>query len=438
MKRVGIIVFTALSFAFIIVIANVVQQNNVNNSYSMRNIYMNRITTMLEREASNNYNMSESEISDKLERLVLEQKDGYNKLMIPSDTYYLSIESFSSQTDNISDVSLRPLNINGENNGFIVFKFDDVLSEKIVIIMNVFMIGCSVICLIVLLYVYVRIIRPFNTLSDYPMKLSRGIYIEKLPETKNKYFGNFIWGVNILCDKIYADKKRINRLMKEKQTLITTIAHGIKTPVSNIQLYAEAIQAGLYQSNGVPDEADSEIARKIGRNADEISTLVREMISTASDGLVEFEPNIGEFYIGQLLDTINEEYSNRLKLLRIPFEIKLLDNGILKSDRVGLLRILSQLMENAIKYGDGRGIAIKAEKQDDGCYFSVKSKGGLISDSELPYIFNSFWRGSNSKDIEGSGIGLYEAKKIANRLSGDVCAKCIKETDEMEFVVFIP
>ena len=57
---------------------------------------------------------------------------------------------------------------------------------------------------------------------------------------------------------------------------------------------------------------------------------------------------------------------------------------------------------------------------------------------EIPYLFNSFWRGSNSENVEGNGIGLFEAKTIALRLGGDILAKRIEETGEMEFVMFLP
>ena len=81
-------------------------------------------------------------------------------------------------------------------------------------------------------------------------------------------------------------------------------------------------------------------------------------------------------------------------------------------------------------------IWVMIEKKEEGHYFTVKNNGVTISRNEIPYLFNSFWRGSNAGTVEGSGIGLYEAKQIAMRLSGDVLAR---ETDDgMEFVVYIP
>lgn len=73
------------------------------------------------------------------------------------------------------------------------------------------------------------------------------------------------------------------------------------------------------------------------------------------------------------------------------------------------------------------------------CVSEVSKKGqGYVLVEEIPYLFNSFWRGSNSENVEGNGIGLFEAKTIALRLGGDILAKRIEETGEMEFVMFLP
>lgn len=226
--------------------------------------------------------------------------------------------------------------------------------------------------------------------------------------------------------------------MRERQALLTTIAHGIKTPVVNIKLYASAIDTGLYQQNGRANEADAEIARMIDKNADESASLVKEMVDNTTIGMIDYEPEISSFYVKELVDFIQTEFENRFQVHRISYRLDCSTETIINSDKIGLIRILSQILENAIKYGDGTGILIGIEKQEEGFYFTIRNKGKLVSEKEIPYIFNSFWRGSNAENIEGRGIGLFEAKIIASRLGGNIIAKRISETQEMEFVVFIP
>ena len=279
---------------------------------------------------------------------------------------------------------------------------------------------------------------PFNSLSEYPERIAKNENADALPESKNRYFGKYIWGMNMLRDRLSGDSKKLRQLEKEQLTLVSTIAHGIKTPVSNIKLYSEAIKSGLYREDGIPDEKDSEVAEKITKNADDITDLVKELLDSASKGVVVFEPSVETFYLTEIGDFIRREYDNRLNVLRIPYKVDMKSSVMITSDRNGIFRILTQLLENAIKYGDGRGITVTVDKTEDGYIFSVRDIGSRIPDSEMPYVFNSFWRGSNASEVEGNGLGLYEASFIARKLGGDIEVRYLEASEETEFEVFLP
>ena len=365
----------------------------------------------------------------------------YGQLSLPERVYYISAE--------YSDTGVTLLNRDkefekvwmlgrdGKTVGFVIFEFVESGYGSLRILMNIVIAVCFAITLGICIYINSYVLKPFNKFASYPEKLSKNQLTEKLPETKNRLFGRFTWGINMLNDKLASDRKRINELSRDHLTMLTTIAHGIKTPVANIKLYADAIETGLYQPDGVVNESDAEVASKISKNADDITEIVKELIDKASGGVVDFEPEIKNFYLSELTDFLTEEYGKRLEVLRIPHEFTVDSNSMIKSDKTGLCRILSQLMENAIKYGNGEGIFVRIRKDEEGYYLSVRNKGKVIDKKELPFIFNSFWRGSNSEGIEGSGIGLFESFEIARRLDGEIYARADAENGEMEFEVFI-
>lgn len=433
---------TFLLFALLLVIANILQKNREEQSNQGRNVVMNRIAGLVETEM----NASGANPEEIVQLCFYDKKDewqqAYNECMLPLDIVYLPADTEQSGVNNVTDLtssqSVWVLYEEERLAGFLVFSFGDESYGQKAVIMNGCIIASFVLTIGIIVYIHFKILKPFQTLSQYPERLSKGSFTDKLPETKNRYFGKFVWSVNMLGDKMTYDKKHINRLIEERQTLLATIAHGIKTPVSNIKLYANAVETGLYQPDGMPNEKDAEIAVKINKNADDITILVQEMIQTSMEGLVDFEPNPQSFYSKEIEEYIEEEYTNRLKVLKIPCEVECVNNTLVDSDKIGILRILSQFLENAIKYGDGTGISVVIEKQEEGHYFTVRNKGGIVSESELPYLFNSFWRGSNAEMKEGSGIGLYEAKQIALRLSGDVFGRYMKDAEGMEFVLYIP
>ena len=322
--------------------------------------------------------------------------------------------------------------------GFLVFSFDDDHMTAMILICEAVILTVFIITAMFFVYIDSKIIMPFNRLSEYPERIAKNENAEMLPESKNRYFGRYIWGMNMLRDRLSGDSKKLRKMEKEQLTLVSTIAHGIKTPVANIKLYSEAIRSGLYRDNGVPDKKDSEVADKITKNADDITSLLKELLDSASKGVVVFEPSKETFYLTEIEDFIRREYGNRLSVLRIPYEIDMRSKVMITSDRAGILRILTQFMENAVKYGDGRGIRVIVDKNGDGYLFAVRDKGPRIPESEVPYIFNSFWRGSNAAGVEGNGLGLYEASYIAGKLGGDIVARYLEETEETELELFLP
>lgn len=441
MKRFGIIYFIMIIFVVAVFAGvNISLSTDSTKTEKARNVIVNRLTYSIQTDyyiGSDIDSIIDENYHNKLDVL----KKEYRAYEIPSDICFIGVNNDESSQllFEVGDKRITSIKEeSGEIAGFLVFAFDTYISNNIVIYVNVGMAVCSLVLFAFVLYIQMQVLEPFNQISSYPEQLSKGEITDKIPESKNKYFGRFIWGINMLSDKLSGDKKRINKLMQERQVMLTTIAHGIKTPVANIKLYASAIEMGLYQEDGIPDKKDAEIAAKIDKNADDITLLVKEMIETTATGMVDFIASPAKFYINEIVEFINQEYSNRLAMLHIPCKIDCSTEAMIDTDKSGLIRILSQIMDNAIKYGDGSGISIIIEKQDEGFFLSIKNKGKLISEQEIPYIFNSFWRGSNSELAEGSGIGMFEAKQIARKLGGDIYVKRYEETSEMEFVLYIP
>ena len=404
------------------------------NAEGRRNTLMNRV--------ANELSSKDSDDIDAGLTVLLSSNDWekeYGKNNVPSDIRFIKADNGGSSYSHMGDGdSVWSISQDGVIKGFLVFSFRDDHVAETIIISEVIIAACFIITMLFFIYIDRKVIMPFNTLSEYPERIARNENADALPESRNRYFGKYIWGMNMLRDRLSGDTRKLRQLEKEQLTLVSTIAHGIKTPVANIKLYSEAIKSGLYREDGIPDKKDAEVADKITKNADDITDLVKELLDSASKGVVVFEPSIGTFYLTEIEEFIKREYDNRMSVLRIPYKIDMKSRVLITSDKSGITRILTQLLENAIKYGDGRGITITVDKNEDGYIFSVRDVGSRIPDSEMPYVFNSFWRGSNASEVEGNGLGLYEASFIAGKLGGDITTRYLEETEETEFEVFLP
>lgn len=323
----------------------------------------------------------------------------------------------------------------GAVTGFVEYVYKSSSYMKLIMLAEASSVVFLIPLIILLIYFDKKILKPFREFSEYPEKLSKGLVTDGIPETRNRFFGRYVWGMNMLGSKLDSDRKEIDRLLYDRKKFISVLAHGIKTPVANIKLYSEAIQSGLYRG-GEPDPKDSEVAEKISKNADDIADLVRGILEDPGAVRESFVPKITSFYLMDVKKRIEEAFGNRLKLSDIPFSVNITGNPMVQSDIDAIVRCITQFMENAIKYGDGTGIRLNLYRQDDITYFSIINKGATLGEDEIPFVFNCYYRGTNSSDKEGSGIGLYEARAVARGLGGDIMMKT--ENNETEVVMYVP
>lgn len=417
-----------LLFAVMLIGFNVWHTKTQAEKSSEVNITVNRINSELSSIIENTGDEPEKIISDNSERW----KEIFGKDAPEHITFVRTNEDsapfVATGGSNTAVCSVR--DSSGDLIGFAVYEGRDNNSTKYRIVFSLTILFCWLLSCLMTAYIHFRILAPFRKLSDYPAHIAKIPTAEKLPESRNKYFGKFIWGMNMLSDVLKTERRQNEKLEYQRQTLIASIAHGVKTPVTNISLYADAIETGLYS-----DHVD--IAQKIRNNTHKIEALTAELIGTASESVNAYVPEINRFYLRELRELTLNEYAERMRISMIPFEVSCKGDPMIESDKYGLFRIISQLIENAVKYGSGEGISVSMYRDNDGTSISVRNKGPLLPESELPFVFGSFWRGSNARNTEGSGIGLFISQKIASALGGSVYVRRLPETEEMEFTIFL-
>lgn len=305
--------------------------------------------------------------------------------------------------------------------------------KKIIGIVNLIFGVMAVMVIGVLFFVRHKILKPFEAIRDVPYELSRGNLTVPMKESKSRFFGKFIWGVDLLREHLEEQKQRELALQKENRTLVLSISHDIKTPLSAIKLYAKALSKGLYVKDG--EEKQKEIAERISEKADEIEGFVSQIIKASSEDFLNLEVESGEFYLSDLIRQIVGYYSEKLSFLKIEFSVGEYADCILKGDLDRSIEVLQNLVENAVKYGDGHGIEVVFSEEEDCQLITVRSGGCTLSESELPHIFDSFWRGSNVGSNSGSGLGLYICRQLMRKMDGEVFAE-VRDREMWVTVVF--
>lgn len=269
-----------------------------------------------------------------------------------------------------------------------------------------------------LYYIHRHIIAPFDRLSDVPKELAKGNLAVPISEEKSRFFGEFTWGVNLLRESIENSRKKEITMQKDKKLLLLSLSHDIKTPLSAIKLNARALARGLYK-----DEAKRRAAAEsINTRADEIERFVSEITKAASEEFMSFEVTQGEAFLSVIITRIDARYAPQLAMSGTELVIQKFEDCILSCDSDRLAECLQNLIENAIKYGDGRRIEISFDKMDGCELITVSNTGCTLEAKELPQIFESFHRGNNADRVQGNGLGLFICRRLMGLMNGEVYA----------------
>ena len=309
--------------------------------------------------------------------------------------------------------------INGE-----LYRFDyntNGYSEKTHLsgIVNAALGVMAILVITVMSYIKFAILTPFERLSDIPYELSKGNLTAPIKETKNRFFGKFLWGIDILRENIEQQKQRELEMQKEKKTLLLSLSHDMKTPLSAIKLYSAALSKNLY----LDAEKQHKIAENINDKADEIEGYVSQIITASREDFLSFEVNMGEFYLSELIEKITGYYREKLALIKTELIIGEYKNCLLSGDLSRSVEVLQNVMENSLKYGDGRRVELIFPEDDECVQIAIMNGGCTLGKDDLPHIFENFWRGANAENIRGSGLGLYICRQLMHRMNGEIFAK---------------
>ena len=286
-------------------------------------------------------------------------------------------------------------------------------------IVNVVLGVIAILFISVMLYIKYAILAPFERLSSLPYELSKGNLTMPIEEMKARFFGKFLWGIDVLRENIEQQKQRELEMQKEKKMLLLSLSHDIKTPLSAIKLYSAALSKNLYSDT----EKQHKIAESINEKADEIERYVSQIVTASREDFLSLEVNIGEFYLSELVEKITGYYREKLALIKIDFTVGRYKNCLLSGDLSRSVEVLQNIMENALKYGDGRRVELIFPEDDECVQIALRNSGCTLSRDDLPHIFESFWRGANAEIIRGSGLGLYICRQLMHKMNGEIFAE---------------
>ena len=215
----------------------------------------------------------------------------------------------------------------------------------------------------------------------------------------------------------------------QKDTFVSMIAHELRTPLSPIMMHCEILKnpdiigkLNPYQSEAVDD---------IYRNSDRLEKLVKNLLDVEKLDMNKMKFELEEFRVDGLMIDICMDFLTVMSLKRIKLINSVKGRMTIKSDKMKITQIFSNLIQNAADFvpqGTGR-IEISAQRKGDDIVFCVQDNGLGIPEEKQKNLFKKFYQIDTSirRKHEGTGLGLAVCKGIVDGIGGRIWVNSKKD-----------
>jgi signal transduction histidine kinase len=169
-----------------------------------------------------------------------------------------------------------------------------------------------------------------------------------------------------------------------------------------------------------------------------MNKLIEEMLDSTKISLSKFEFKLESVEVGGLVHDVLERFHEQFSSRNIPLELQEYSRKLfVRGDDYRLEQVISNLLGNAIKYGNGQPVMISVSENEDFATIKVQDNGIGISPINLPQIFQRYERAISSSNISGLGLGLYISTKIIESHNGRIEVESLLGKGS-SFTVYLP
>ena len=299
--------------------------------------------------------------------------------------------------------------------GVLVYNSIKEKSDLIVatIILGVILVSAAICTAIDYLRRKIMIERPMNEILDATDMMTRGNFkIDLVPKHSYEYFDEY----DILKENL---NKMANELSKSevlKNDFIANVSHEIKTPLAVIQNYAKALK-----NPSLDNEVKNKYLDNLTEACQKLNGLITNILKLNKLENQKLLPEIKEFNLSDLLANQVLQFESLIEKKEIDLVCEIEEDVFIKSEESYLEIIFNNLMSNAIKFCNPKGmiyVGLKKEKQN--YHITFKDTGCGIDKETGKHIFDKFYQGDTSRSKEGNGLGLALVKRVIDIIGGSI------------------
>lgn len=286
-----------------------------------------------------------------------------------------------------------------------------------------------VLMVIAIYFMTYRLTKPLKSMSEAAKAMAKGDFSKRVPVTSDDEIGELAASFNMMTNSL-------SRLESMRRSFVGNVSHELKTPMTTISGFIDGILDGT-----IKPESREYYLKIVSDEVKRLSRLVNGMLSVNKLESGESVLNVSDFDFYELLCTIMISREQHIEEKRLTIEgLDTMKSVNIKADKDLIYQVVYNLVDNAIKFTNEAGkISFLLSQNADSIMFTITNTGRGIAESDLPYVFERFYKGDKARsNVKNStGLGLYIVKTIVNAHKGEILVKS-KENKFTTFKVIIP
>ena len=255
-----------------------------------------------------------------------------------------------------------------------------------------------------------RILAPVQSLTVAAQQLGKGDLKQRVSDEAPGEIGQLARTFNVMAENL-------EKAEQQRRSLVADVAHELRTPLSNIQGYLEAVKDGLMQ----PDEKTVDT---IYQQVVHVVQLVEDLrvLAMAESGTLRLQREAGS--INELLNQTADAFRPRAEAKGVDLSVQVPpDLPDVPMDRTRIAQVVANLLENALFHTpEGGSVTLSAQNGNSVVTVAVNDTGSGISSEDLDLVFERFYRvdPSRARSTGGTGLGLTIAKQLIEAHGGSI------------------
>ena len=281
--------------------------------------------------------------------------------------------------------------------------------------------------------IFRHISEPLDTLTAGVARIRDGDLDAPIAYTEPDEFKAACDAVDEMAARLKASLEQQQLAQQKKQELIVGMSHDLKSPLTSIRAYTEALLDGVAKD----EAAKQRYLQTIHAKEMDIERMVNRLFAFAKMDVSEYPTHIEPLLLRPLMQELTGEWDSEGMEIQteIPTDLRVL------ADRELLRRITANLLGNSQKYSGRETVHIRISAAVTGTMAEIafSDDGCGVPAEQLPRLFDAFYRGDAARTVpgEGSGLGLAVVKKAVEEMGGSVHAENV-ETGGLKIMFTLP